>query len=234
MFREAIISQRQQFLVLIGLSLAVVAFTAAAYALDRQVFYRFLDRISPVLASVVIVLVGGSVLVIFLVRGWFSIYTAWTFGRFIWPAVVAMVLAGLMILVDSRVVLSEDINAPFPQSLLFYPAVGYAAEILFHVLPLFLLLTLATSFSKSLQFETVIWPCILVVALVEPVFQARPMIGQYPTWSVAYVFVNVWIISMVGLTMFMRYDFVSMVAFRLMYYLLWHIVWGHVRLKWLF
>jgi len=183
---------------------------------------------------VVIVLAGGAALMIFLARGWFAIYTPWDFGRFFWPAVIAIVLAGLMILVDSRVVLSEDINALFPQSLFFYPAVGYAAEILFHVLPLFLVLTPLTSLSKSLQFETVIWPCILIVSLIEPVFQARPMIGQYPTWSAAYVFVNVWIISIVGLTMFMRYDFVSMYAFRLMYYLLWHIVWGQIRLSLLF
>jgi hypothetical protein len=227
-------NHRQQILVLVGLSVAVVLFTAAAYALDRQVFKRFLGSVNPVLASVVIVLVGGVALLVFLARGWFLIYAPWDLGRYFWPAVIAVVLAGLMMLVDSRVVLAEDINALFPQSMFFYPAVGYAAEILFHILPLFLLLSLAAALWKSPTIETLVWPCIILVSLIEPVFQARPMIGQYPTWSAAYVFLNVWIISIVGLTLFQRYDFVSMYAFRLMYYLLWHIIWGHFRLKWLF
>jgi hypothetical protein len=56
----------------------------------------------------------------------------------------------------------------------------------------------------------------------------------YTTWAAAYVFLNVWVINMVQLALFKRYDFVSMYAFRLMYYLLWHIAWGHARLGLLF
>ena len=227
-------SERPQILILVGLSLGIVALTAAAYALDRQLFNRFLGRINPILASVVIVLVGGFLLLILVARGWFAIYTPWSLERFLWPAGLVVLLAGLMSLVDARVVLSEDLNAPLPQSLLYYPVAGYAAELLFHVVPLFLLLTLLTSLSKSIHFEAVVWPCIIIVSLIEPVFQSRPLIGAYPAWATAYVFLNVWVINVAGLTLFNRYDFVTMYAFRLMYYLLWHIVWGHVRLRLLF
>ena len=34
--------------------------------------------------------------------------------------------------------------------------------------------------------------------------------------------------------LFQRYDFMAMHAFRLVYYLTWHIVWGYARLKLLF
>lgn len=36
------------------------------------------------------------------------------------------------------------------------------------------------------------------------------------------------------LALFKRYDFVTMYTFRLVYYLLWHIVWGVIRLRLLF
>ena len=238
MLKEVIGSERSQFLVLVGLSLFVVILTAAAYALDRHLFERLLGKINPLVAIVVIVLVGGLLLLVFVARDWFAIYTPWDLssglGRYVWPAALAVFLAVMMSLVDSRAVLSEDINAPFPHSLLYYPVVGYAAEIFFHVVPLFLLLTLLTSLSKSLEFETIVWPCIIIVSLIEPVFQARPLIGEYPAWAAGYVFLNVWIINIAGLALFNRYDFVSMYAFRLVYYLLWHIVWGHVRLTLLF
>ena len=36
------------------------------------------------------------------------------------------------------------------------------------------------------------------------------------------------------LLIFKRYDFIAMYAFRLVYYLIWHIVWGYARLRSLF
>lgn len=234
MFEETIVNQRQQLVILLGLSVAVVLCTIAAYFLDRLVFKRFLGAVNPILASIVIVLLGGALLLFFLARGWFAIYTAGNPMRFLWAAGLVVLLATFMVLVDGRAVLPKDLNAPFPQSLFFYPAAGYAAEVLFHLLPLFILLIVPVSLLKSLQFEQIIWPCIIIVSFIEPVFQARPLFGKYPLWVAAYVFLNVWVISIAQLALFRRYDFVSMYAFRLMYYLLWHIIWGHARLSLLF
>ncbi len=40
--------------------------------------------------------------------------------------------------------------------------------------------------------------------------------------------------GLVQLYVFRRFGFVSMYAFRLAYYSLWHIAWGAIRLKWAF
>jgi hypothetical protein len=42
------------------------------------------------------------------------------------------------------------------------------------------------------------------------------------------------VINLVQLTLFRRYDFLTMYAFRLVYYLVWHVAWGHLRLQVLF
>jgi len=42
---------------------------------------------------------------------------------------------------------------------------------------------------------------------------------------------NILLINLFQLSIFKRYDFVSMYSFRLVYYAIWHIVWGVVRLN---
>ena len=80
-----------------------------------------------------------------------------------------------------------------------------------------------------------IWPCILVVALLEPIFQTVLGFSQpYPTWVTIGVFANIFLINIFQLLIFKRYDFVSMYSFRLVYYAIWHIIWGVLRLKLLF
>ena len=134
-----------------------------------------------------------------------------------------------------RIVVGTSKNLlDFPDSLFFYPIFGFVVEVLFHMLPLALLLFILTSMF-NLGFEKVIWPCILVVALLEPIFQtvlgfSRP----YPTWVMVCVFANILLINLFQLSIFKRYDFVSMYFFRLVYYAIWHIVWGQVRLNLLF
>jgi hypothetical protein len=49
-----------------------------------------------------------------------------------------------------------------------------------------------------------------------------------------YVGVFVFVFTLVELDIFRRYDFVAMYVFRLTYYLWWHIIWGTLRLQWLF
>ena len=88
---------------------------------------------------------------------------------------------------------------------------------------------------EKLSFDEVIWPCILVVALLEPIFQtALGFSRPYPIWVTICVFANIFLINVFHLLIFKRYDFVSMYSFRLVYYLIWHIVWGQVRLNLLF
>lgn len=102
---------------------------------------------------------------------------------------LAAILGLIMILVDLKIVFPADMNILFPESLLFYPAIGFFVEILFHVLPLTVLLILLASFFKGANHKNIIRICIVGVALLEPVYQTLGMSFsyQYSLWVVAYV-----------------------------------------------
>lgn len=227
-------SERTQMLVLVGLSVGIVVLAAATYLADRLVFQRFLGRFNPVVASIAVALLGGVLLSKLLSRDWFAIYRPGDLSRFLWPSVLAVILALIMILVDRRTVLSEELNVHFPHSLLYYPVMGYAAEILFHVLPLFVIINVSMAISSKAGFEAIIWPIIFFAALLEPIFQILPLIGKHSTFAVAFITVHLFVFNVVQLALFKRYDFVTMYSFRMAYYLVWHIVWGHFRLGILF
>jgi cobalamin biosynthesis protein CobD/CbiB len=81
--------------------------------------------------------------------------------------------------------------------------------------------------------ERVVWIGILVVAVLEPFFQV--LFEKKPfTWGAAYTWVHVFAIAFLQLYVFRRFDFVTMYAFRLIYYAYWHILWGVIRLNVLF
>ena len=122
----------------------------------------------------------------------------------------------------------KDINVPPPQSLLFYPAMAYVVEVVFHALPLALLLALLRRSTKKSNTIIVTWLCIVFVSSLEPVLVHTRM------GSPAYVGVFVFVFTLVELCVFWRYDFISMYAFRLVFYVWWHITWGYLRLRWLF
>jgi hypothetical protein len=54
------------------------------------------------------------------------------------------------------------------------------------------------------------------------------------SWLVVYVGLHVFVFNLVQMVVWWRYDVVAMSTMRLVYYLQWHIVWGYVRLQWLF
>lgn len=230
----AVTSGQLQFLILVGLSFGVVALTALAYFSDRLVFEKFLGRLNPLLASLGIVLIGGILLIYFVLQGWFVIFKADGPIRFLWLSGLAFLLAVIMILVDLKISFPEDLNVAFPQSLLFYPVVGYAAEILFHMLPLFILLTLLTSLSNNISFTIIAWLCIIIVSSLEPIYQTMPLASKYPNWASFYVALQLFVFNIIQLALFNQYDFITMYSFRLVYYLIWHIVWGHIRIRLLF
>ena len=232
---ELISSERHQYLVFLSLSLVIAILTGVLYNRNAPIFQPFFGRINPLLAILVIVLLGTILSTSLLSRGWFIIYKAGEFKGLLVAACLAGLLGLGIILVDLIAVFPADVNRPFPDSLFFYPIFGFVVEVIFHMLPLALLLFLMTSIFKGIDFDKAALLCILIVAFLEPIFQtilgfSRP----YPSWVTVYVFMNIFLINLLQLLIFKRYDFVSMYSFRLVYYLIWHIVWGYVRLKLLF
>ena len=218
-----------------AISLAVIICTGILYFHNKLIYQPFFGQSNPIVGIVVISLLGFILLTYLLARGWFVIFQAQNLHGLAFAAALATLLALIMILFDSRIVLPEDVNRPFPDSLLFYPTIGFVAEIIFHVLPLTLLLFLLTTLFKGLTFEQLIWPCVFIVALLEPIFQTSFSLSEgYPWTAVIFIALHNFLFNFIQLTLFKQYDFVTMYSFRLVYYLFWHIIWGVIRLQLLF
>jgi len=225
-----------QYQIYIRSSFIVVIVTAILFFFDEQVFQRFIGSINPLLACVIILITGFILLSYLLSKDWFIIYRKEKFKKRLRVALLALLFVPVSILVDIIVGFWKDLNILFPESLLFYPAIGFNVEILFHVLPLTVLLFLLTSIFKNINQQNVIRVTIIIVSLLEPVYQTRLMFSSihFPLWSSLLVLLNLIVFNLFQLIIFKKYDFITMYSFRLVYYLVWHIAWGYFRLEWLF
>lgn len=199
-----------------------------------EAFNRFTGGAPPLLVIGAAVLLA-LVLLPWLGRNGFRIRRPGLHRGLLYAPVLAAGLAILMIGVDIASPYAADINVRFPASLAFYPVIGFVAEVAFHLLPLALLLGILRPLTPRLGPDRVVWLALGATALIEPVFQlvlAGP--GGYPVWQVAYMTTHIFGFNLLQLWIFRRYDFLSMYLFRLVYYLIWHIAWGHVRLDLLF
>jgi hypothetical protein len=234
--RELISKERLQYWVFAGLSIGILGLTGIAHFSNNLLFRRYLGRIDSSAATILTACLGAISLSILLSHGWFAIYRKENLRGLFRASGLAAILGLVMILIDHWIVLPADINVQFPESLVFYPVIGFLVEIVVHVLPLTLLLLLLTSFCKNLSLGKISWICILIVSLLEPVYQTIAMgpSDHSSSWAVAYVGLHVFVINVLQLAVFRRYDFIAMYSFRLVYYILWHIVWGYYRLELLF
>lgn len=233
--KDLIIKERVQFMVIAALSFCAVGLTGIVYYSNALVYRRFIGNLNPVPITLSIAALGFVLLSFSLYKNWFSIYKRQHLQRFKRSSTVAALLGAIMVMVDIQVVFPADFNILFPASLLFYPSIDFFAQIVFHILPLTLLLIILTAFFKHVSRERAIWFCIFAVALIEPFYQTIVAYSSsMPLWVTGYVGLHVFVINLCELVIFKHYDFVSMYAFRLVYYLIWHIVWGYLRLQLLF
>ncbi len=143
----------------------------------------------------------------------------------VWLAIPFMVLVTIA---DLTAGFPRGINVGLPDSLLFYPAMGYVVELLLHAIPLALLLPLAGRIFRSWTANARIALCIVAVASLESVFQLSRATSHLAVFTAIHVF----LFGLAELYIFRRFDFISMYAFRIIYYAYWHVAWGHVRLLW--
>ncbi len=220
-------SERVQYAAYVGLSLGIFALTALAYLAYPSLFQRFLSRANPLLAVALVGILGALFFLLAVRRDWFLVITSAGSGRLLVVLAAATLMALVMIALDLGARFPRDMNVPFPGSVLFYPVTAYIVEILLHVLPLTALLLILSGLLKGVPLNTLAWASIIVVALIEPVLQIS---YGWPPLVVLHIFA----FNFIELAMFKRYDFLTMYAFRLVYYILWHILWGHFRLGLLF
>ena len=226
-------SHRKQYLLYTGLSIFLVGVVIILNYSNSEYFQRFLGEFHPALIFLLGVALGLGSLSYLLSKGWLSIYRKGNLKKALPYFGWVIVFAALAIFIDWKIVYPADMNIPLPESLLFYPAMGFLVEIIFHLLPLTLLLLLATSISKKIPFEQLIWVCLVFVAMLEPFYQVAFM-DTFPGWSIVLVWLNLFFLNLVQLLLFKKFDFLTMYSFRLAYYAIWHMAWAYLRLKCLF
>ncbi len=235
-YSEIISKEQQQFIVLSILVLAIFGFTVVLYLDDPLVFQFYFGKINPLAVVSVISVLGFSLLTYLLLKSEFEIYKGVNLRGLALSVIIATLMAIIIIIVDLNFRFPENLNVLFPQSLLFYPVMGFVVEILFHLVPLSFFLFFLTPLFKRINYEKSIWLGIFFISLLEPIYQV--LVGFSPEnsfWIEGYGNgIHVFLFNFLQLSIFKRYDFLTMFLFRMVYYLLWHIIWGYIRLGLLF
>ncbi|MFO1235782.1 MAG: hypothetical protein U1F24_01930 [Alphaproteobacteria bacterium] len=217
------------YAVLAGLALA------AACALPPAPFERFLPGLPPVPVLAAAALAGALALAALEAQGWTRPPGAAPRLRILAAAMgIVALCAAAAIAIDLAAPFPRGMNVPSPQARLFYPAIAVLVEIVFHLVPLALVWSAANAALGKAARDRLVLPCLAAVALLEPAFQIALSPPQTPLWVSAAVGLNVLVINLVQLAVFRRCGFAAMLAVRLAYYLLWHILWGELRLAVLF
>jgi hypothetical protein len=228
------LNQTAQYVAYCGISFLALLFTLILLPSSIAYFRRFLGELNPIVVIIIAAIVGAVALRLLHARYNFVIFMGkGTIPGLKLSVVLASVLAIAIVAADFFIRYPEDTNVPFPHSLLFYPSIGFVAEIIFHVLPLALLLIILNPLGGWIGRDRYIWLGIFLVAVLEPTFQVA--FGGKPfTWGSAYTWIHVFAIAFLQLYVFRRFDFISMYSFRIFYYVFWHILWGVIRLQVLF
>ena len=230
---ETINRYKGQYLVHMILSITLLIFTAVLLKRNPQIFRKLLGEFPPILALSIVIALG---FVMFTVIMDFTDLEFYTNGghRLLYLSIIAAALLTLLIIffVDLRGGYEEDINVLAPDGLLYYPVMGYLADIIFHIIPFSILLLLARFLLGADLTQDIPGWIFLIASLFEPLFQA--LIMQSTGWVQAYQFVHIFLINLIQFLLFREHDFISMYMLRIVYYLFWHLIWGYFRLEILF
>jgi hypothetical protein len=210
-----------------------LAFTAVLLPSSGQYFGRFFGAAHPLLVVAVVSVVGAAALRALTRLGFAIVRGRSTVQGIGLSAVLATAIALAVVIADIIIRYPRDLNVPLPQAPLFYPVVGLVAEVVFHLLPLAILLPALNLVAGRLGKQRVVWLGILLAATLEPTFQVV-LGGTGSAWSAVYTWLHVFTIAVLQLYVFRRFDFAAMYSFRLIYYAYWHILWGVIRLRVLF
>jgi len=230
---EGLVDDRPPLVTWAGLVALAAVLSAAAQRQDGGAFRRLLGAVPPAELVAGLGLVALGLLATPFARRWFPVHGAETARGVRRACGAALAFGAVVISADLLVVFPADLNVPFPGSLLFYPAVAFLAEALFHVVPLLLVTLLLVRLRGEPVPVRWMSRAVFLLALLEPAFQAlsSAATGSGSVGAAIFVAIHVYLINVVQLGLFRRFDFISMLAFRLLYYAIWHVAWGHFRLQ---
>jgi len=206
----------------------VLLMAAFVDVLNPHYFARYLGNVNPILTIFIAGIIGFAVLRILRQKWGFIIFNLKNFKIDLRHIGLICLFAAVSIVVDYFMIFPIEMNVPFPDSLCFYPAIAFFVEIVFHVLPMAIFLFLLRVVFPKVNNEKLIFAVILLVSLIEPTFQI--LMDDYPVWALIIIWVNLYFFNLTQLIAYKHYGFVTMYLYRLVYYLIWHIIWGHFRL----
>jgi hypothetical protein len=149
--REQASRHRSQYLVIVGLSIGVVGLATILQSFDPLIFPRFIGQTHPLIAVSLVSTLGIVLLSLLLRRGWFAIFER-EHIRWLWrSAALGALFALATVVLDLQVVFPADLNVALPAALLFYPAIGFVVEVVFHLLPLSVLLLALTAIPRIIS-----------------------------------------------------------------------------------
>ncbi len=218
-----------QYAVLGATALIAVALSVVQTHLDRSVFARYVGAADPVAVMIVVAALAFLSLASLRSHGFQIVSGEGVVAGLRFTAAVAPLFALAAIGADLLFRYPRGMNVPAPDAFFFYPAIGFVVEVCLHAVPLAVLIALfARSGTPS---GRTFWLLAIPVALLEAAFQTATA-----TTAATAVFSGLQLLAfgLVQLFVFRHFGFMSMYAFRLAYYSLWHIAWGAIRLRWLF
>ena len=156
--------------------------------------------------------------------------------RFLAPTLLGIALGVLAIATDAatgwtRIIAAKmqlpSIHIAWPASLLIYPGGAIIVEVAYRILlvPLFLWLVSSILLRGRAQ-ERTFWILAVVTSLIEPLTQdLGGMLHEPQHVTFALVFVQDFVLNFAQAALFRRYGFLSAIWLRVVFYLLWHVLW---------
>lgn len=223
-----------QYVTLGAISLITVFITGVLQFSSGEIYPRFFGGLNPLLTFLVIIGLGILSLKYLDSHSGLALFEG-TMKGFWFSTGLALIFGIIVITADFLIIFPADTHILFPISIPFYFTIGLFAELLFHVLPITLaMVTFGLVFKVSSQRLCLILS-LITASLFEPVFQVVFMFdGHYHPLSIIFVGIHLFLINISQMVIFKRFDFASMLLFRWVYYLIWHVVWGYLRLEILF
>jgi hypothetical protein len=115
-------------------------------------------------------------------------------------------------------------NAPFPGSLLFYPAGAIVVEVFYRLLPIPLVLWLLRGHVQTAAFYVLA----VLTSLIEPVQQDLDNVRPETLPMVGTMFALDFALNFSQAMFFRRYGFLASIMVRVALYLVWHVGYGNL------
>ncbi|MBD3255468.1 MAG: hypothetical protein GF383_10265 [Candidatus Lokiarchaeota archaeon] len=223
---------RNQFVIYMILSFGMIFLTSILFLANPQIFKFFIGPLNPILIIIFIALLGSAFLIVLASGGFLEKHKSKNLKLMLISLVIAPYLASIVILIDIVFRYPENINVLFPQSLIFYLVIAFAVEVLFHLIPFALLLIALTKVFHDTDRNKTMQISIALGSFIEPIYQMIIAFPEgFPLWNIIYFFgIHLVLFNVIQLNLFRHYGFLSMFLFRLIYYAIWHIIWGYFRL----